>query len=98
MEISNDTIFNLNFFTYKTPFFGSYQGMHYKLECVKVESEETEGEKKEEKFLEVTRWKGPFNFATTKEEKKTVRFAFSEEGRTEAIQWLNEELASREWL
>lgn len=89
MEISNDTIHSLNFFNYKTPFFGSHHGMHYKIECVKNEAEE--------KQLETTIWKGPFNLKTTTEEKVTNIFPFSEEGRNQVITWLNEQYVSKKW-
>lgn len=67
----------LNYYK-KSVFTGGYRGMRYRIEKV------------EEEFL-VTIWPEPYNFETTgEEEKETRQFAFSEEGREEMVQWLNQ--------
>lgn len=48
----------------------------------------------------VTIWPGPYNYASTSDEKKTAaRFPFTEEGRQQVVDWLNEQWADRqdEW-
>ena len=66
----------------KSEFTGCHQGMRYRLESVSSQ----EGKK-----LKVTVWPEPFNFLKTPEEKKLSGvFAFSEEGMTDAVAWMNE--------
>lgn len=91
MNIAYETVFCLNFFNYKTPFFGSFRELRYKIECSKEERENAaDGTKTVEKFLDATVWKGPCSFEATTEEKQKKRFPFSEEGRCQVIDWLNE--------
>lgn len=79
--IETTDILNLNFFNYGLPFYGSYKGMRYEL--VK--------EKEETKFL-ATVWPGPYAHDATPDEKKTTQvFPFDEDGRKDAIDWLNEQ-------
>lgn len=75
----------LNFYK-KSVFTGGYRGMRYRIE------------KAEEEFL-VTIWSEPYNFECTKEEKERQTFCFSEEGREELVQWLNQRYLDRkeEW-
>lgn len=73
----------LNYYK-KSVFTGGYRGMRYRIEKV------------EEDFL-ATIWSEPYNFECTKEEEKErERFAFSEEGKAEMVQWLNRRYAERE--
>lgn len=61
----------------KKPFKGSDRGMRYMIS-------------KEEDRLKAYAWPEPFSFEVTSEEKKIFRlFDFSEEGLTEAMDWLN---------
>lgn len=83
--IDREAFFNLNILK-KEDYTGSMDGMRYRL----VKAENEEGEAK----LRVASWPEPFCFDKTPEEKKTVRdFAFSEEGKKDAADWLN-----RQWL
>lgn len=53
-------------------------------------------EKLEQEFF-VTIWPEPYNFETTAEkEKENQRFIFSEEGREEMVQWLNQRYLERQ--
>ena len=68
----------------KTEFTGCHQGMRYRLEGVAAE---------EGKQLKVTVWPEPFNFFTTPDEQKTsALFSFDEDGISDAIRWMNDEL------
>lgn len=61
----------------KKPFKGSDRGMRYMII-------------KEEDWLKAYAWPEPFSFEATSEEKKIYSlFDFSEEGLTEAMNWLN---------
>ena len=54
---------------------------------------------KGEAVREVIIWRGPFAFDTTKEEKITNTFPFTEEGKSQAVAWINEKYAEHpeEW-
>ncbi len=79
--ITKDDILSLAYLK-KTDYTGSHQGMRYRLEGITVE---------EEKKLLVTVWPEPLNFAKTKEEfKRRNEFAFSDDGITDAIAWMND--------
>lgn len=81
-EIRSEDIFNLNFYTYKKPFTGSFRGMRYRI----IMTEENE-----EKKLCATVWPEPFSFeATPKESMESRFFEFSERGRLKVVSWLNE--------
>lgn len=70
---------------------GSFQGMRFLLHRIAEE---------EQDFLEAVIWKEPYSYeATPEEEKLYQRFPFSEEGREQAIVWLEEEYEHRreEW-
>ncbi len=69
-------------FLKKTVFTGSYLGMNYRIKKV---SDEEQGDR-----IQATAWPGPFNFATTDDEKKVSHeVPFSEDGIREAVVWLN---------
>ena len=66
----------------KSIFKGSYRGMNF---WIQKSGEE------ENPVLTATAWKGPFNFDTTKEEKVSKDFPFSDEGIAAADEWLMEQ-------
>lgn len=69
-------------FLKKEKFTGSDQGMRYRME-------KTDGE--EETVLTVTVWPEPYGYDATPEEKKVrKKFAFSEEGIEQGVEWLNQ--------
>lgn len=88
--IMNDDILNMNFYK-KEKFTGSYHGMRYLIQKASKEGSDI--------FL-VHNWPGPYNFATTDDAKKTsASFPFSEGGKQQVVDWLNEQWQSRkdEW-
>ena len=65
---------------------GSYQGMRYRM-----------AKDKDEIF--VTIWPEPFNFFKTAEEKKqNKKFPLTNEGKDEAVAWMNEQYAKEKQL
>lgn len=69
-------------FVKKEDYTGSHQGIRYMLRQETVD---------EEKKLKVYIWPEPFGFEATPDEKKISElFPFSEEGMTQAIDWMNE--------
>jgi len=79
--LTRDDFLSLNFVK-KEDFTGSHKGMRFMLHQETVE---------EEKKLKVYVWSEPFGFDATPEEQKLSKlFAFSEEGLSEAIDWMNE--------
>lgn len=79
--LSREDFLSLNFVK-KEDFTGSHRGMRFMLHQETVE---------EEKKLKVYIWSEPFGFEATPDEKKISRlFEFSEEGLSQAIDWMNE--------
>lgn len=88
--ITNEDILNMNFYK-KEKFTGSYRGMRYLIRKDSVPEEDA---------FSVTVWRGPYNYDTTPEEKKTTcRFPFTPEGKQQVVDWLNAQWESRkgEW-
>ena len=88
--IQNDDILNMNFYK-KEKFTGSYKGMRY---LVKKEKDDAEND-----IFRATVWPGPYNFAATPDDQKiSATFPFTEEGKQQAVDWMNEQWRSRsEW-
>ena len=79
--ITTDDVLNMNFYKKET-FTGSYKGMRYLL---KKDTEE------ETNIFRCYVWPGPYNFTTTPDEQKTMAtFPFTEAGKQEAVDWMNE--------
>ena len=104
--ITNDDILNMNFYK-KEKFTGSYLGMRYLIkkdaepvgETAPSDDEEA-AEPKMVDIFRVTIWPGPYNFATTPDEKKTVAtFPFTPAGKQQVVDWLNEQWTNKkeEW-
>ena len=63
----------------KEPVTGSYKGMRYRMV-------------KDKDDMEVTIWPEPYNYITTPEEKKQRKiFPLTNEGKEEAVTWMNEQ-------
>lgn len=72
-------------FIKKSPLYGSYQGMSYRIIGKNGK-------------LEACVYPGPYIFAKTPEEKKTYAwFDYSEEGYNEALDFLNKAYEKGEW-
>jgi len=79
--VERNDVLNLNFYN-KSPFMGSDKGIRYRIEKCTPEDGDA--------FLLTTVWPEPFSFDATAEEDKTKKeFAFSEDGMTEAISFIN---------
>lgn len=79
--LSREDFLSLNFVK-KEDFTGSHRGMRFMLHQETVE---------EEKKLKAYIWSEPFGFEATPDEEKISRlFEFSEEGLSQAIDWMNE--------
>lgn len=69
----------------KSPFTGSYEGMRYRIRCVKNE---------EDSSFEAVIWPGPYIFdATTDDQKEYHTFPFTDEGLEQIAEWLNHKWA-----
>jgi hypothetical protein len=85
--VTSEEVLNFNFYTYKEAFTGSDKGMRYRLIMLPKGKKENE-----EDLLEVCVWPEPFAEAFTEEEKKSYNtFPFTEEGKEEAVKWINEQ-------
>ncbi len=85
--ITTDDVLNMNFYK-KEKFTGSYKGMRYLL---KKDTEE------ERTIFRCYIWPGPYNFASTPDEQKTMAvFDFTAEGKQQAVDWMNEQWAAKD--
>lgn len=85
--IENSDILSLNYYKSGQPFSGSFRGMRYRIEKLKDES-----------LLKVSVWPEPFSYEKTDEElKKAESFDFSEDGKAEAVAWLNRIYEQEDW-
>lgn len=106
--ITSDDILNMNFYK-KEKFTGSYQGMRYliKKDAIPAAPSDSTGADASPAdapamtdVFRVTIWPGPYNFASTDDDKKTsATFPFTPEGKEAVVAWLNEQWQSRksEW-
>jgi len=80
--INEKEIMPFNFFKYGGIYTGGHNGMRYKIERT--------GEKPDY-VLNVLIWQGPYASTAMKEEDITAKeFEYSEEGRSSAIQWIQD--------
>ena len=80
--INEKEIMHFNFFKYGGIYTGGHNGMRYKIERT--------GEKPDY-VLNVLIWQGPYASTAMKEEDITAKkFEYSEEGRSSAIQWIQD--------
>ncbi len=89
MAVKREDIHHFNYFLYGEAFYGSKEGIRYRIGIEPLENvffkkpEEREGHK-----IRAYVWKEPDNFATAKD-KLSMDFDFSEEGVCAAIDWIN---------
>ena len=84
--VKEEDILNFNFFAYKGIFTGSSKEFRYRIKKDSVQNGE-----QEENVLRTWCWRGIYCFEKTPEEEIQVKdFSFDEEGRKQAILWLNE--------
>ena len=84
--IGKDDILSFDFYKKGKPFFGSFNGMRYRI--VKEKAEEEGGE---DTYLAIT-YPDRVSFENTPEEEKISKtFPFSKDGRAEVLSWLDEQ-------
>lgn len=85
-----DKIFKLSFYKKLTPFYGSLDGIRYRIAkdpLTKAASKEEEAQAK----LKLTCWPEPYSYEATADElKKDYFFEFSEKGMQDAVDKINE--------
>ena len=95
--ITGQQLYKYTHYLYGEAFFGSYEGMRYRiarepLENVFFKDKETQ----ESGQFMVTVWPEPFSYTVTSDDQKqSFYFPFTEQGRLEAIQCLNDQYWSR---
>lgn len=95
--ITGEDILSLNYYNHGNAFTGSYEGMRYRIKKQTVPKEQGDGAAGED-CLQVVVWPEPFSFEKTEDEKKTFQmFPFNEEGKRQAVDWLNHIWADGEW-
>ena len=92
--ITTEEILNMNFYK-KEKFTGSYLGMRYLIKKDVIETPVEDGEEGEVNKTDIFRayvWPGPYAFSAVAEEDKTsATFPFTEEGKQQVVDWLNEQ-------
>lgn len=91
--ITTEDVLNMNFYK-KEKFTGSYKGMRYllKKDTVEIPSDNPDTPAETKTIFRCYAWPGPYNFVTTPEEQKVMAtFAFTVDGKQEAVDWLNEQ-------
>ena len=88
--IEKEEFFGLNHYRYGEAYFGSYQGMRYRLAADPFKRlkpmEPPDGLQ-----LLATVWPEPWSYAASKEEERqSMEFPFSEEGLADAVKWFND--------
>ena len=89
MAVKREDIHHFNYFLYGEAFYGSCDGIRYRIGIDPLENvffkkpEEREGHK-----IKAYVWKEPDNFNTAKD-RKECEFEFSEEGVVKAVEWIN---------
>ncbi|WP_026669419.1 hypothetical protein [Butyrivibrio sp. AE3006] len=100
MKIEKNLFFNLRHYEYGEAFFGSYQGMRFRLArepldhvfFVPVEDRDPDAR------LMATVWPEPYSYFDTPDEQKiSEKFSIDEEGFDAAIEWINQMYDSRDW-
>lgn len=85
-----DKIFKLSFYKKLSPFYGSLDGIRYRIAkdpLTKASSKEEEAQAK----LKLTCWPEPYSYEKTADElKHDYYFEFSEEGMEEAVKKIND--------
>ena len=86
MAIISSDLLSYNYYTYGEPFTGSISGMRYRL-SLEAASDAADGAAYE---FEAAAWPEPYAEAYTDPDLIIRRrFAFTEEGKEEAVAWLN---------
>ena len=96
--ITTEDVLNMNFYK-KEKFTGSYRGMRYllKKDTLEIPSETPDTPAENKTIFLCTIWPGPYNFTTTPDESKiSATFDFTEEGKQQAVDWMNEQWKLRE--
>ena len=90
-KITRDELFPFVHYEYGEAYYGSCKDLRYRIAREPLQNVHyTSPDKRGEASLRVVIWPGPFGYAATAAERKTVRdFPFSEEGLQEASEWLN---------
>lgn len=88
--IEDKDVYSLVHYEYGVAYSGEYGGMRYRIARSPLERVFGKKDKGEAK-LEVNIWRGPFCFDKTSEEITTRFFEFTEEGKTEAVAFINGE-------
>ena len=96
--IRREDLFPFVHYEYGEAYYGSCRGLRFRIAREPLESVHfTPADKRGQATLRVVLWPGPFGYAATAEENKTVQdFPFSEEGLQQAAAWLDRQVRERE--
>ncbi|MBO6137594.1 MAG: hypothetical protein J6O71_03185 [Lachnospiraceae bacterium] len=90
--VSYESVLNINFYKKGAPFFGSLRGMRFRLAMDEVKEETGEEEKEAKTRFRLSLWDEPLSYETADPDSiRDFYFEFSEEGRRQAVDRINEE-------
>lgn len=91
-KINREELFPFIHYEYGEAYYGSCGQLRYRIAREPLENVHfTPPDKRGEATLRAVVWQGPFGYAATAADRKTVRdFPFSEEGMQQAVEWLND--------
>ena len=85
--LTYEEVLNMNYYK-KTTYTGWMGGMRFLIK--REQPEVPEGQEPIAPFFHVWVWPGPYIFSETPAEKKlTAQFPFTEEGKRQAVDWIN---------
>ncbi len=92
MSLQEQDLFSLTHYEYGEAYYGSYQGMRFRVAREPLENVHfTPVDKRGEASLRVVIWPEPEGYAAVPEEKKIIRdFPVTEEGLQQIVAYLNE--------
>ena len=94
--LTNQEVLNMNYYK-KTSYTGWMGGMRFLIKREQPKSEE--GEEPKDPLFHVWVWPGPYIFDLTPAEKKfSACFPFTEDGKSQAVDWINAQYAEHEDL
>lgn len=90
-QITREDLFPFVHYEYGEAYYGSCGSLRYRIAREPLENVHyTPQDKRGEASLRVVTWRGPYGYAATAADLKTIRdFPFSEEGLQQAADWLN---------
>ena len=91
MSVHYSDVLSFQYYEYGQAFTGSYRQICYRIAREPLENVHfVPVDKREPAVLRAELWKGPLSSTKTQEEKLVRDFPFTEEGKEQAVDWIND--------